>query len=376
MNKIKVIHIGYYHGTDDTRIIHKECKSLYETGEYDIYYVTSDRNAKVGKFNNDGIEEEVLPLINKRFVRIFAYIRSLKRKIKEYNPQICHIHEFALYPIIPFLKRRGIKIVLDFHENDLDVNKRKFREKYGLLLSNIFCRAMKKYELKCVQGADLIIVVDYTLKYRIESYGYEAHLIPNYPIITSNNEHQLSNLDENTLCFAGGYSQLWSTENIMRVMEKNPNFAFRLAGIGDDEYIKKLKKYPSWERTIFYGKVPFETVINEIYPQSSIGMALLQYDDSWKNGPLGNTKIFEFMLAGIPVVATDFALWKDIIEKNDCGICVNCNDIDAISDAINKILSDRTRAREMGRNGHKTVLEKYNWNILGRKLAELYAKLT
>ena len=376
MEKAKVIHLGYYHSIDDTRIIHKECRSLYKTGRYALYYITSNRNADVGQFNKDGINEEVIPLINKRFIRLFSYIQDLKKKINALNPQICHIHEFALYPIIPFLRQRGIKIVLDFHENDLDVYKRKIRDRYGALLSNIFYSMMKKYEIKCVRNSDKIIVVDYTLKERIESYGTEAYLIPNYPIVDANNELKLSNLSEDTLCFAGGYSQLWSTENIMKVMEKNPNVTFRLAGIGDDEYINKLKKYHSWERTIFYGNVPFETVINEIYPQSSIGMALLQHDDSWKNGPLGNTKIFEFMMAGIPVVATNFDIWKDIIEKNNCGICVDCNDINAINDAINTILSDRDLARQMGNNGHKLILEKYNWDILAKTLIEIYSELT
>ena len=105
-------------------------------------------------------------------------------------------------------------------------------------------------------------------------------------------------------------------------------------------------------------------------------MALLQHDDSWKNGPLGNTKIFEFMMAGIPVVATNFDIWKDIIEKNNCGICVDCNDINAISDAINTTLSDRNLARQMGNNGHKLILEKYNWEILAKTLIEIYSDLT
>lgn len=375
MGKNRVMHIGYYHGIDDTRIIHKECKSLYRTGNYYIYYVTSNRNANVGKYNADGVEEEVLPLINIRFVRLFVYIFSLKKKINEYNPQICHIHEFALFPIIPFLRRKRIKIILDFHENDLDKSKFKSRGKYGQFLSMVRYNLLKRYERSCVRSAEKIIVVDYVLKDRINEYGHEAYVIPNYPIINLQQAVELSKLEDDTLCFAGVYSELWSTSKILEVMNRNPNIKFRLAGLGDEKYLNVLKGYSSWNRTIFYGKVPLEVVINKIYPQSSIGMALLQYDDAWKYGPLGNTKIFEFMMAGLPVVATDFPIWKEIIEENNCGICVNCNDIDAISDAVDRLLSNKKLACEMGENGRNLVCEKYNWEILSKRLIDIYSSL-
>ncbi|MDD7347302.1 MAG: glycosyltransferase [Clostridiales bacterium] len=375
MEKTKVIHLGYYHGIDDTRIFYKECVSLNASGLYQITYITSDRNSHQGLSCDCGINLEVLPLTNKRFIRLFSYMRLLKKKIGEYKPDICHIHEFALYPLIPFLKRKGIKIILDFHENDLEVSTRKIRDKHGLFLSKIFYALMKMYEIKCVKSADKIIVVDYVLKNRIKGYGYESYLIPNYPIVNQKNIFKVSQLNEDTLCFAGGYSDLWSIRKIMEVMDMNENITFRLAGLGDRNYIHKLQEYSSWNRTVFYGRISFERVIDEIYMKSGIGMALLQYDDSWKDGPLGNTKIFEFMLAGLPVVATDFPIWKTIIEENNCGICVNCNDIHGINDAVNKILSDKMLAKEMGKNGHRLVIEKYNWARLAGELLDMYSTL-
>ena len=34
-------------------------------------------------------------------------------------------------------------------------------------------------------------------------------------------------------------------------------------------------------------------------------------------------KMFEYMAAGLPVIASNFPLWESIINKYNCGICVN-----------------------------------------------------
>ena len=42
----------------------------------------------------------------------------------------------------------------------------------------------------------------------------------------------------------------------------------------------------------------------------------------YKKGTLGNNKIFEYMYYGLPIICTDFDLWKEIIDKYKCGIYV------------------------------------------------------
>ena len=92
-------------------------------------------------------------------------------------------------------------------------------------------------------------------------------------------------------------------------------------------------------------------------------------------GTLGNTKIFEEMMAGLPVLCTDFKLWKPIVEGNKCGICVNPNDIDAIRSAIQFFFQHREEAKEMGRRGRKAVLDQYNWSVLEKDLLSLYRRV-
>jgi glycosyltransferase involved in cell wall biosynthesis len=86
-------------------------------------------------------------------------------------------------------------------------------------------------------------------------------------------------------------------------------------------------------------------------------------------------KMFEYMSAGLPIITSNFPLWKEIVEGNSCGICVNPLDPEEIGKAIEYIISHSNEAEKMGQNGKKAVLEKYNWQVEEKKLFEVYEEL-
>lgn len=84
----------------------------------------------------------------------------------------------------------------------------------------------------------------------------------------------------------------------------------------------------------YLGKVPFKDV-KKVYEKSFVGIALLSYSPNTNfKGTLDNTKLFEYMEAGIPVICTDFTLWKGIVKENHCGIYVNLHNITELKEAI------------------------------------------
>lgn len=86
-------------------------------------------------------------------------------------------------------------------------------------------------------------------------------------------------------------------------------------------------------------------------------------------------KMFEYMAASLPVIASNFSLWKEIIEGNKCGICVDPLNPKEIAKAIDYLIEHPQDARRMGENGRKAILEKYNWENESVKLLNLYDKL-
>jgi glycosyltransferase involved in cell wall biosynthesis len=81
------------------------------------------------------------------------------------------------------------------------------------------------------------------------------------------------------------------------------------------------------------------------------------------------------MAAKLPIIASDFQLWKSIIEDNNCGLCVNPTDINQIAHAIKTIVDNKELRLEMAENAYELVKTKYNWDIEEKKLIKLYNKL-
>ena len=81
------------------------------------------------------------------------------------------------------------------------------------------------------------------------------------------------------------------------------------------------------------------------------------------------------MEAGIPVVLSDFPIWREILNHYKCGISINPDNKEEIIDAINMLLDNPQLAKEMGENGRKAVEEKYNWRTEEKKLLNIYNTL-
>jgi glycosyltransferase involved in cell wall biosynthesis len=81
------------------------------------------------------------------------------------------------------------------------------------------------------------------------------------------------------------------------------------------------------------------------------------------------------MAAGLPVIASDFPLWREIVEEAGCGLLVDPKDPQAIADAMQWILDHPEEAAEMGRRGRAAVEARYNWEAESAKLVSLYRRL-
>jgi glycosyltransferase involved in cell wall biosynthesis len=134
-----------------------------------------------------------------------------------------------------------------------------------------------------------------------------------------------------------------------------------------------LVSKPGWQKVHEFGFVGRNETAT-IMARSKVGIVtflpLPNHVDAQPN------KMFEYMSAAIPVLGSHFPLWKEIIEKNNCGVCVDPEDPKAIAQALNKLLADPDTSAQMGRNGRKAVIEKYNWGAEEKKLLNIYNQLS
>ena len=368
---MKVVQISSVHYSKDTRIFYKICKSLINNG-YDLDLVIQHPKSE----QVEGVNIIALPIAKRKLARITKVIPRLVFQVIKYPRRtIFHFHDPELILVGLLLKLLGHKVIYDVHE---DVPKAILSKKW---ISKGF-KIPLSFLTKVVEkiGAvffDAIITVVPSISSRFESNNNRVVEIRNYPKIQEYNlnHHSPPQKGENvvyigSLSFARGINFL--IDAIQHV--KNKNIKLLVGGTFDDKGLEEeVKISKGWGRTKYIGWVCREDIF-KIYQSSIAGMVTLKDTPSYRDAlPV---KLFEYMLAGIPVIATDIPFWREIIENVECGLLVQYDDPKKIAKAIDWIISHPKEAEIMGRNGRKAVLEKYNWEQEEKKLIKLYRELS
>src|SRR5258708_22307372 len=134
----------------------------------------------------------------------------------------------------------------------------------------------------------------------------------------------------------------------------------------------ELMRLPGWAR-VKYLRVLNRPSVANLLSRVRLGLLVLQPEPNFRNAmPI---KLFEYMAAGIPVIASDFPLWRQIIGEAGCGLLVDPQDPQAIARAMEYLLSHDTEAQAMGLRGRQAACQLYNWNSEERVLFKFYSQL-
>jgi glycosyltransferase involved in cell wall biosynthesis len=139
------------------------------------------------------------------------------------------------------------------------------------------------------------------------------------------------------------------------------------------ELEEELRQMPGWHHVDFLGW-QYRRGVAQLLAHARVGLALLHpcphYLESYP------VKLFEYMSAGIPVIASNFPLWREIVEGAGCGILVDPMDPKAIATAIRWLSEHPEKAKAMGKRGQESVRRRYNWHTEAKKLTMLYQELS
>ncbi|MBU3220657.1 glycosyltransferase [Clostridium algidicarnis] len=365
--KEKVCHITSAHDRNDVRIFMKECVSIAKNG-YDVSLIVND-------IYPDELNKGV-KIISTNFKpknRIERFIKSKKmiyRKALEVNADIYHLHDPDLLPIGNKLKKKNKKVIFDSHE---DVPKQILDKTWiPKNLRRCISDMYSFYEKRTLKKYDAIISVTPHIVERLLKINANTVLVTNYPILGELID--LNRKSSNSICFAGGITSQYNHDKIIKAIEEIDDIEYIMAGGGTKEYLSSLQSLPGWGKVNYVGTVSHEEV-KDIYSKSIAGLALDYSTQGKEHGTLGIIKMFEYMEAGIPIICSDYELWKRLVDKEDCGICINPNSIEDIRKAINYIMTNQDKARLMGENGKRASVDKYNWGTQEKILLDLYRSL-
>jgi glycosyltransferase involved in cell wall biosynthesis len=369
---MKVCHLTSVHSANDTRIFIKECQSLQKAG-HEVYYVVPN----VEDYDQAGVKIRGIQSAAKgQLDRMRNTTKQVYLKALEIDADVYHFHDPELIPIGLKLKAKRKKVIYDVHE---DVPEQVLSKQWIPKPLRRFISVMvKSYERYASKKFDAISTATPTISERFKSYNENTITIHNYPLL-----HELSadyndkvDKSKNTALYIGGIYVLRGIKEMVRAIEKlneTVPCTFVLAGSFAPPALEdEVRSMDGFKYTDFKGFLDRDGV-KKTLAEADMGLVLLHPEPRFVVSlPI---KMFEYMSAGVPVIASNFPIWQEIVENNNCGICVDPLNVNQIAEAMKWILENPEEAAQMGRNGRRAVETIYNWEAESKKLVGVYEKL-
>lgn len=367
---MKITHLTSVHARYDTRIFVKECSSLAKNSHYEVNLIVAD-----GLGNETKNSVHIIDIGAKQGGRISRATKTtndIYAKAVELDSDIYHLHDPELIRVGLKLKRLGKKVIFDAHEDTPTqlLNHPKFNKFMRLTLS----KAFGWYERFALKKFDYIVTATPYIRDKFSKINKHSVDINNFPILAELSNETPWSEKEDEVCYIGGIARIRGIVELTKAMEYTRGVTLNLAGKFVEAHIEnEVKSYSSWSKVNEYGFVGRQE-ISDILKRSKAGIVTLHKIPNYAEAlPV---KMFEYMVAGIPVIASNIQMWQSIIDDAKCGICVDPYNPDEIAGAINYVIANPKEAEEMGQNGKKAVLEKYNWAIEEKKLLQVYENLS
>jgi len=361
----RIVHLTSAHPRNDIRIFVKQCRTLAAHG-YDVTLVVADGK---GDARVDGVAIVDVGRLPGRLSRIFRTTQRVFDRAAALDADIYQFHDPELIPAGLKLKRLGKTVIFDSHE---DVPRQLLGKPYLDPVSRRVLPALfSAYERFACAKFDGIIAATPFIRDLFLKINPVTVDINNFPILGEFARAVPWAMKRKQVCFVGRISSIRGVRQMVEAGALLTSGArLHLAGVFSEPAVEaEVKNHRGWERVTNLGLID-RAGVHDLMSDSVAGIVTLL--------PLPNhvdalpTKMFEYMSAGIPVIASNFPLWRQIIEGNRCGICVDPFDPTAIAAAIDYLVCNPDIAQSMGERGRQAVLEKYNWGVEASRLTDFY----
>ncbi len=370
---MKICMLTSTHGPNDGRIFQKEAKSLAKEHEVTIL-APSNRS---GSSIVDGIHIVTVKRPDSTALHPITLLRLLRACLGE-ECDVIHCHEPDALLIGVLTKcLKGKRVIYDIHEHwpseipfDLGIRN-------GSLVQRALSAVVATVEIALARRAESTFAVSESVAARFREKGIEPVILSNYSIADLDIPHN-PNRDGRSLMFMAGNMQSFHgvgecIEAVSRVRKRYPDVSLTLVGNVREDLYEYIYGSDYHEFITSTGFLPYR----EMYEKLNEGVAgLLVFHTTYYNISIGlPNKLFDYMLLGLPVIASDLPEIRSVVSNADCGILVDPGSVSEIADAITYFFDHPKEAQRMGANGRRAVLEKYNWSRMEADLLQAYRNL-
>lgn len=366
-----VVHVSTVHAPGDNRIVYKECQTLAEAG-YNVHYVGTNATSIEGL---PSVTMHDLPLRGSRLSRMTAGPAGAVRVVRGLHPDLIHLHDPELLPWVPGFKLDGTRVIYDAHEHLPSQVLAK-----GYLHRRVqrpLAVAAKGLERWADMACDAVVCATPAI--------VDAHprgrtvLVQNYPRIEGGYSRASVAFDQRDMAVAyvGGIAEGRGIRHLVDAMAiAGPETGVRLLLAGrfsPPSLQSEVERLDGWAYVDYLGQVPAPEVPDLLGRVRGGVVTLLPLPNYLEAYP---TKMFEYMAAGLPVIASDFPLWRSVVDGVDCGLLVNPESSSEIASAIVRLVEDTEGGEAMGARGASEVAKELNWARQADRLLTLYGELT
>ena len=360
------------HAPFDTRVFHKEAKTLSSAG-YDVTLIAQHNCEEVV----DGIRIAPLPKPRSRFDRMTRLTTKALVLALRQNAAVYHFHDPELIPVGLILRLCKKRVVYDVHENvPNDVGDKEWIPK---VCRRIVCRFVDLLERWASQYFSAVVTAEEEISDRFRGKQGRVRTICNYPILEEfSPDFGNRRLPSSTGCIAnfGGVFPERCIQPVVKAMGLLPDdLKCRLVLCGaceSEALLKEISNMPEWQYVEYKGLVDRK---NMLLLLSKTFVAVVLYSRQPRHDGTRSNRLYEAMAAGLPVITSDATNWKAFIGWTKCGLAVDPDDPQAIAQAILYLRTHADEAASMGSRGREIVFERFNWTTEAPKFLRLYGEL-
>ena len=362
----RICHMSSVHPPNDIRIFRKQCRSL-AANHFDVHFVVPQDNND----EEDGVKRWGIPTRTGRIRRMTRSVYDAFKKAADLNADLYHFHDPELLPAGFALKARGARVIFDSHE-DLP---RQILSKSWIhpLLRRPLAWSSELAENLGLRALDAVVGATPHIAQRFSDLGLDAVAINNYPLL---GELDVLETDwaskKRQICFVGGISTIRGIYEMIEASEIS-GVPLKLGGPFLPATLQnEVINSPGSTNTEYLGFLD-RPAIAHLLSKSIAGVVVFSAQPNHISAQ--PNKLFEYLAGGIPVIASHFPLWRELVEGEEVGICVDPANPSEIAKAVEYLAGNLDVAEAMGHRGQTLVRERCNWNTEERTLIALYERI-
>lgn len=372
--QLQWVHLSTVHPRTDTRIFIKQVGTLFSTAvPMGVSLVVADGLGDSAPAGQPPVYD-LGKLPAGRFRRAVAGNWRAFGFFRRTRPELVHFHDPELIPLGIVLRLLGCKVIYDVHE---DVP-RQTMSKHWIPVIFRWPVATATAAMEWLAGLLFSAIVPATSTIAARFPARKTVLVQNFPIQSELVLAEPVVYTERPPKFAyvGGVADIRGGKEMVQALEylaDLPDVRLEMAGgISPEAFADELPRLPGWQKVTYRGLIGRQEVARLL---GSARAGLVLFHPMPNHVDAQPNKMFEYMSTGLPVIASDFPLWREIVAGAGCGLLVDPMDPRAIADALRWVLDHPDEAEAMGKKGQEAVKQIYNWEHESVQLKGLYSRL-